>query len=140
MKDKSITLSPKHGLNPSITCCEVCGKELGLALFGQIRAKDGSDNDIEAPKKIHQGLCDDCQNVIDQGGLLIIEVRDGESGNNPYRTGRITGITKDAKERIFKDFKGNVAYMEETMFSQMFNGEFNKEQDNEDNKPASQGD
>lgn len=34
---------------------------------------------------------------------MIIEVRDGESGNNPYRTGRIIGITKEAKERMFKD-------------------------------------
>lgn len=111
---KDLIVSPKHGLNPSINCCEVCGKELGLMLLGKIRAKDGSDNDIEAPKKIYQGFCDNCQKVIGQDGLLIIEVRDGETGNNPYRTGRIIGITKDG---IFKDFKGNVAYGGNYVFS-----------------------
>ena len=37
MSKHSITLSPKHGLNPSITHCECCGKEIGLALFGKMK-------------------------------------------------------------------------------------------------------
>jgi len=53
---------------------------------------------------------------------MIIEVRDGESGKNPYRTGRIVGISKEAKERMFKDLNSNICYMEQTMFSQLFNG------------------
>ena len=114
MKEKGITLSPKHGLNPSITHCECCGKEIGLALFGRIKG------DKEAPKDIYSGLCDDCQKVIDSKGLMIIEVRDGETGDSPYRTGRIVGITKDARERMFKDVKSPIVYMEQSMFGPMF--------------------
>ena len=70
-KDKGITVSPKHGLNPSITHCEICGKEIGIALFGKLK------DDAEAPKDVAMGLCDDCQNVVDQHGLMVIEIRDG---------------------------------------------------------------
>lgn len=115
-KKDSILLSPKHGLNPSITHCECCGKEIGIALLGKLKG------DVEAPREIAMGLCEDCQKVIDQQGLMIIEVRNGETGNNPYRTGRLVGITKDAKERMFKNINSPICYMEQSMFSQMFNG------------------
>ena len=111
---KSIKLSPKHGVNPSITHCECCGKEIGIAMFGRLKG------DVEAPRDVAMGLCDDCQNVINQQGLMIIEVRDGETGKNPYRTGRIVGITKDAKERMFKDIDSPICYMEQSIFSLMF--------------------
>lgn len=114
MKKDRIILSPKHGVNPSVTHCECCGKEIGVALFGKLKG------DAEAPRDVAMGLCDDCQKVVDAQGLLIIEVRDGETGNNPYRTGRIVGITKDAKERMFKDINSPICYMEQSMFSPMF--------------------
>jgi len=117
MKKNSITLSPKYGVNPSITHCECCGKELGLALLGKLKG------DEEAPKDIYMGLCDECQKVVDEDGLMIIEVRDGEKSPNPYRTGRLVGITKEAKERMFKDTTSNICYMEESMFNPLF-GEF----------------
>ena len=117
MKKNSITLSPKHGVNPSITHCECCGKELGLALLGKLKG------DEEAPKDIYMGLCGECQKVVDEDGLMIIEVRDGEKSPNPYRTGRLVGITKEAKERMFKDTTSNICYMEESMFNPLF-GEF----------------
>ena len=116
---KSIKLSPKHGVNPSITHCECCGKEIGVALFGRLK------EDKKASRDVAMGLCNDCQKVIDQQGLMIIEVRDGETGNNPYRTGRLVGITKDAKERMFKDINSPICYMEQSMFSPMF-GEYCK--------------
>lgn len=121
MSKDYITLSKKHGVNPSVTRCECCGKDYGVALLGMLKG------DVEAPREIFTGFCDDCQKVIDQKGLLIIEVRDGETGNNPYRTGRITGITKEAKERMFKDIQSPICYMEESMFEPMF-GEFIQEQ------------
>ena len=118
--DESIKLSPEHGLNPSITHCECCGKEIGIALLGRLKG------DVKAPRDIAMGLCDDCQKVIDQQGLMIIEVRNGESGKNPYRTGRLVGITKDAKDKMFKDVKSPVCYMEHSMFQPMF-GEYCKQ-------------
>ena len=115
----SIRLSKQYGVNPSVTCCECCGKELGIALFGA-SWKDKNGKTAEAPYKVAMGLYDDCKKVIDQDGMMIIEVRDGETGKNPYRTGRLVGITKDAKERMFKDIKSPVAYMEQAMFQQLF--------------------
>ena len=112
MREKNIRISEKHGLNPSITHCEVCGKETGLALFGRLKG------DQKAPRDIYQGLCDDCQRVIDMGGVMIIEVRDGESGNNPYRTGRLVGCSKEFKER--NNIAHSIIYMEKTTFSNLF--------------------
>lgn len=111
-----ITLSPKHGLNPSLLKCFACGKAAGIALLGKLK------DDEEAPREMtNQNIfCDNCQNVINQDGLLVISVRDGENSDNPYRTGKMVGITKEAKERIFKDIKTNVCYMEDSVFSKLF--------------------
>ena len=116
MSKGSIKLSPKHGVNPSVTRCVCCGKDYGVALLGKLKG------DAEAPRDVAMGLCDDCQKVIDQKGLMVIEVRDGESGKNPYRTGRIVGISKEAKERMFKDIDSPICYMEQSLFSQVFGG------------------
>ncbi len=116
---KGIRISKKHGVNPSVTHCECCGKEIGLALFGQLKG------DVEAPRDVYMGLCDQCQGVIDQGGVMIIEVRDGESGQNPYRTGRLVGCSQQFKERM--GITSPIVYMEQTMFSDMFNEHLNNQ-------------
>lgn len=111
-----ILLSQKHGVNPSVTRCECCGKEYGIALLGRL------EGDKEAPREIYSGFCDDCQKVMDSNGLLIIEVRDGESGDHPYRTGRFAGITEEAKDRIFKNIESPICYMEQSLFNEVFTG------------------
>lgn len=111
----SITLSPKHGVNPSILHCECCGKEYGIGLAGKLKG------DAEAPKDVMYGFCDDCQKVIDQGGVMIVEVADGEgkkNPKNPYRTGRIVGCSKQYKER--NKITTPMIYMEQSMFQAIF--------------------
>lgn len=55
MKDEGITLSEKHGLNPSLEVCLVCRKDMGIVMFGQLK------DDVEAPKQVCLGhLCDEC--------------------------------------------------------------------------------
>lgn len=119
MSKDSILLSPKHGVNPSITHCEICGKEIGIALLGKLK------DDAEAPRDVALGLCDDCQKVMDAEGVIVIEVRDGETGNNPYRTGRLVGMSKDWKERVKIEYP--VCYMEQSMFSELFDNILNSE-------------
>ncbi len=119
---KEIRISKQYGLNPSVTHCECCGKEIGIALFGTSWKDPNTGKTAEAPMSVAMGLCDDCKKVIDGGGMMIIEVRDGETGNNPYRTGRLVGISKEAKERNFSDVQSSICYMEERLFSQLFNG------------------
>ena len=103
----AIHLSKKHGVNPSIEICAVCGKGIGVALLGRLK------NDAEAPGEVCLGnLCDTCQGVVDAGGTLIIETVDGEPcSKNPTRTGRIVGITHEAAERLFHSH-APVAYMD----------------------------
>ena len=113
--NRSITLSPKHGVNPSILHCECCGKEYGIGLVGKLKG------DAEAPKDVMYGFCDDCQKVIDQGGVMIVEVADGEgekNPKNPYRTGRIVGCSKQYKER--NKITTPMIYMEQSMFQAIF--------------------
>lgn len=122
-KKDEIIISPKHGVNPSILKCFACGKDVGIALLGKL------ENDEKAPIEMTDQniFCNDCQKVINQDGLLVISVRDGETGNNPYRTGKMVGITKEAKNRIFKNIKTNVCYMEDSVFDKMFNISENEE-------------
>lgn len=118
-KKDSIQISEKHGLNPSLLKCICCGKEYGIAVLGKLK------NDAEAPKYIYQGLCTNCERVINSGGTMIIEIKDGEKGVNPFRTGRIVGVSKDYKEKCNID--DSIIYMEESMFSNIFkNVEFEK--------------
>ena len=119
---KGITLSKKFGVNPSVIRCVCCGKDYGVAMFGTSWKEPKTGKTAEAPREVYQGLCNDCQKVVDANGMLIIEVRDGETGKDPYRTGRLIGISKEAKERMFKDEKSPIVYMEQTMFSHLFNG------------------
>ena len=114
-----VTISKQFGFNPSVTRCVCCGKDYGIALFGT-SWKDKNGKTAEAPPEVATGLCDDCKKVVEAGGLMIIEVRDGETAPNPYRTGRLVGISKEAKERNFKDVQSSICYMEQSMFSQMF--------------------
>lgn len=116
----AIHLSKKHGVNPSIEICAVCGKEMGVTLFGRLK------NDAEAPREVCLGnLCDTCQGVVDAGGTLIIETVDDEPcSKNPTRTGRIVGITHEAAERLFHRH-APVAYMVHTDFTNIFGESFN---------------
>ena len=115
MGKDEIKLSPKYGANPSVTHCECCGKDYGIALLGRLKG------DVEAPRAIYQGFCDDCLAVINQGGVMIVEVADGEgekNPKNPYRTGRIVGCSKDYKER--NNITTPMVYMEQSMFQAIF--------------------
>ena len=68
MSSRSIRLSEKHGLNPSILHCPICGKETGVGLFGKLKG------DAEAPRDmVDNNPCKNCQKVIDDGGHFIIE-------------------------------------------------------------------
>lgn len=114
MSKKDITLHQKYGLNPMIEKCEICGAETGCIVLLGSRIKG------EAPMKgsLRGSVCDTCKEHI-KIGIILIEVRDGESGENPYRTGRQWVVTEDAITRMFdpqsaeQALKSRVAYIEE---------------------------
>ena len=117
----SVRISKEYGVNPSVDTCFICGKETSVILFGT-SYKDKNGKTAEAPRNVCTGqLCDDCQKVIDKGGIFFIAVKDGESGNNPYRTGPIAALKEEAVQRMFPGFLyKNVNYIEESAYKQIF--------------------
>lgn len=112
-RDKSIILSKEHGVNPSIDHCRICGREIGLVLFGKLKGN------AEAPKNVCSGnLCDDCKEIVEKQGCVIIEVRDREANETLYRTGRLAGIDRKVADDL--KIEGEAAYLEHTNFEKMF--------------------
>lgn len=114
-----LVLSKEFGLNPTVETCFICGESIGIALLGtQYRDKNGKV--AEAPSQMCMGnTCDNCSKIIADGGVFFIEVRDGETGDNPYRTGRVIAIKEDAVKGVLKEYS-KVNYVEQTMFNRMF--------------------
>ena len=109
----SIRLHSKHGLNPTVTQCFFCGKDKNeIALLG-------SSYHGEAPHHmcIDKEPCDECKSYMAQG-VMLISVKDG-SQNDPYRTGKIVVMKPKAAERIFKGFKGRVAFLEDSAWEKL---------------------
>ena len=116
-----ITISKEHGINLSVDTCFICGKETSLVLFGT-SYKDENGKTVEAPRNVCiGGLCGTCQKVIDEGGIFFIAVKDGERGNNLYRTGQIGALKEEAVQRMFPDFPyKKINYIEESAYKQIF--------------------
>ena len=100
----SITLSKKHGVNPSLICCPVCGKEYAITLFGRIKG------DAEAPKSVQGDLCDECKTKH----ITIVEVKKSDNGYKP--TGRQMYIPK---ENCKKECPNNIALMIDSEFEEL---------------------
>lgn len=122
-----ITLSKEYGVNPSVETCTICGKEMSVVLFGT-SYKGENGKPAEAPHKVCLGnICGDCKRVIEDDGIFFIEVRDGESGNNPYRTGRIIAVKESAIKNILKGYS-KVNYVEHSVWEKLFpNVEYQKQ-------------
>ena len=123
---KGITMSKEFGVNPSVQVCPCCGKDIGVLLLGTSYKVNGKV--AQAPPKMatHE-LCDNCKQVIENGGTFFIEVRDGESGKSePYRTGRIIGVKTEWADKTFPDHKA-INYMEHTLFEALFGAALKKE-------------
>jgi len=117
----SVKISKKYGVNPSVDTCYICGKEYGVVLFGT-SYKDKNGKTAEAPRTVCTGnICPDCQKIIDDGGVFIIETEDKTDKKNPYRTGRLVAIKKESAERIFQEgsYK-SINYMEHSTFETIF--------------------
>ena len=99
--NKSIRLSKEYGLNPSITTCYFCGKEDGIALLGDAY-RDEHGNKAQAPMKIgclNRVPCPECKELM-KAGIMLISVRDGETGQDPYRTGKLCVVKEEAVKRL----------------------------------------
>lgn len=81
--EDAINFSPKYGVNPSVLHCFICGKGIGLVLFGKLKGDAEAPHDISNPNE----LCDDCKKALEKG-KFILEVENNSNKNNPKRTGK----------------------------------------------------
>lgn len=95
----SIRLSPKFGVNPAIPKCFYCNEDKNeVILVGRL------PNDAEAPRNTvwDKSPCDKCKGYMEKG-VILISVRDGEHGENPYRTGGWVVVKDDLIHNLVKD-------------------------------------
>lgn len=131
---KSIPLSPKHGLNPTIPVCAWCGEAKNeIALLGKIKT-DKRGEDPEAPMHciLDYEPCDKCKEQWSQG-IACIEVSTYSKDSRPpiqsnpqplYPTGRVAVLKEEAARNIFIDEykKGQKLLLEDEVFEKLFGG------------------
>ena len=107
-----VTLHPKHGLNPTISQCIVCGEDKNeLVLLGAAYKE-------QAPMKMITSIepCDTCKEKYLKDGVLLVEAeqehRRGKTVHTP--TGSVAVLRDEAFERIFNVPipKGKICYVE----------------------------
>jgi hypothetical protein len=97
LKESFIRLSKKHGANPTIPKCYLCGEDKNeIILAGQMK------KDMQAP----QGMvwdklpCGTCADYMKQGIIFISVDQDKSTDkDNPYRTGGWAVV----KEKVIKE-------------------------------------
>ena len=112
---KSLIISKEHGVNPSLTCCPICGKEVGIALFGKLKG------DAKAPTHVvGTEPCDECKDKLDNGKIAIMEAvfnNDVSLPSSLIRTGRYTFIDEKA---IKVEIPNKIAVMRKEEFTKLF--------------------
>lgn len=108
-----VRLHREHGLNPSIKVCYWCGKEGGIMLLGAAYKGKAPTHMVTSKEP-----CGECKKLAAQG-IVIAEVKNGESGDNPNRTGRMIVLKEKAFVRMFGKVQNRFCYMEEELFSKL---------------------
>jgi len=109
-----LIISEKHGVNPCVLVCPICGQDSGVAMLGKLKG------DAEAPRQMADPQpCKRCAEAMAKG-VIFLSVRDGEGGKNPYRTGKLIGLTEEAAAKICDPKKSRVYFMEDSVWEQVF--------------------
>lgn len=127
---KSIKLSPKYGINPSLSDCFFCGKTKHLFMFGKIGK---GKTDIEAPQHAIYDYepCDECKKLWEGKTVVIgcvteqpadkrapiVRSKDGDL----YPTGSYLVMEREAIKKIFNVEPKNVIYAEEAVVVSLHN-------------------
>lgn len=132
----AIRLSPKYGVNPSITKCFWCGEDMGIALFGRISGVQNGRllHDVEAPKYAFGGYepCEKCKSNFALGVLLMEAANEPTFDGQPemqegvYPTGRCVVIKPEAAKRMFNCDVREKAFVDRETWSMLF-GHLNDE-------------
>lgn len=96
----------KYGVNSTMTTCFYCGEPKDILLVGAAVAKAKEAGLCSSDGKMDRSIgcidkepCQKCQEYMKQG-IILISVKDGEEGDNPYRTGGWVVIKEEVIKRI----------------------------------------
>lgn len=90
----------KSKFEVAVVKCFFCGKDKGLVMNTKLTEKDANNIREMHNHAIDYEPCDECKKYMEQG-IMLASVRDGESGNNHYRTGKIVVIKEDCAKQMF---------------------------------------
>ena len=113
---RSIPISQKHGVNPSLILCPCCGESTGVALMGRLK------DDQEAPRHCPDvEPCEKCKTQFAEykkQGFVLYIIRDEYDDNQKRATPwqfyyGVVVITYEARDRLFHgaDFSKGSAYL-----------------------------
>ena len=104
--------------------CFFCGKDKGLVMNTRLTHKDAENIKKMNGHAIDYEPCDECKKMMEQG-IMFVSVRDGESGNNPYRTGKMCvikeeGVKQFSSPELFEQVKKTrFAFIEDSVWTQL---------------------
>ena len=112
----------KSKLEVAVVKCFFCGRDKGLVMNTRLTEKDAKAIREAHNHAIDYEPCDECKKWMEQG-IILVSIRDGESGNNPYRTGGFVVIKEDAvkefstPEMFEKVKKARFAFIEDSIWN-----------------------
>lgn len=111
----SIKMSPKYGVNPTISVCFFCGKPKNeIALMGKI---GGRGKDLEAPRNmvLDYEPCDECKEMMSKGvALIVVSDKQPEDKRPP--------MTAQGDQKVYP--LGGMLVIKSEAFSQMTGQQF----------------
>lgn len=113
-----------NNLEVAMIKCYFCGKDKGLVMNTRLTQKHA-----EKIKKMHGHAidyepCDECKKLMKEG-IMFISVKDGESGNNLYRTSKMCVIKDEAVKKftspeMFEQVKKTrMAFIEDSLWDML---------------------
>lgn len=88
-----------NNLEVAMIKCYFCGKDKGLVMNTRLTQKHAEEIKKMHGHAIDYEPCDECKKLMKEG-IMFISVKDGESGNNPYRTGKMCVIKDEAVKKF----------------------------------------
>lgn len=116
-------MNNKNNLEVGMIRCFFCGKEKGL-MNTRLTKKCAEEIKKRNGHAIDHEPCDECKKYMEQG-IMLCSVRDGESGNNPYRTGALCVLKEEAVKQfstpeMFEQVKKTrFAFIEDSVWDQL---------------------
>ncbi len=99
---------PNYEFPVVLTKCYVCNEDSDILMSTRGMKDRKSIDEFESMngKVVTKEPCSKCKKYTEQG-IILISVKDGEAGDNPYRTGGWAVIKQEAAEKVFNNIDFN---------------------------------